>query len=157
MLPAMQTLKFPLLAALWLLAGSPGRAAQATATAIRVTQSSAKAEAARFAAVPEAMQRFVDDQSIAGAVTLVARHDRVLALNAVGFADLATRAPMRTDALFWIASMTKPMTAVAVLMLQDEGKLSVEDPVEKYLPEFKGQWSIAESSNDRRVVKSQKV
>jgi CubicO group peptidase (beta-lactamase class C family) len=49
---------------------------------------------------------------------------------------------MRTDSLFWIASMTKPITATAVLMLQDEGKLSVEDPVEKYLPEFKNQWLI---------------
>lgn len=152
MLAAMQTLKFSLLAALGLLVGSPCRAAEATATAIRVASSSAKADAARFAAVPEAMQRFVDDQSIAGAVTLVASPGHVLALDAVGFADCATHAPMRTDALFWIASMTKPMTAVAVLMLQDEGKLSVEDPVEKYLPEFQGQWLIAESGNDRRVL-----
>ena len=45
---------------------------------------------------------------------------------------------MRPDAIFWIASMTKPITATAVLMLQDEGRLSVDDPVEKYLPEFKG-------------------
>lgn len=152
MLAAMQTLKFSLLVALGLLANSASRAAEATATAVRVTSSSAKAEAARFAAVPEAMQRFVENHSIAGAVTIVAQPDRVLAQSAVGFADLANHAPMRSDALFWIASMTKPMTAVAVLMLQDEGKLSVEDPVEKYLPEFKGQWLIAEANNDRRVL-----
>ncbi len=142
MVPAMQTLKLAHLAALLLLAGLPGRAAESTA----------RAAAAPFAAVPVAMQRFVDAHSIAGAVTLVARHDRVLAQSTVGFANLATHEPMRGDALFWIASMTKPMTAVAVLMLQDEGRLSVEDPVEKYLPEFKGQWRIAESSDDRRVL-----
>ena len=59
---------------------------------------------------------------------------------------------MRTDSVFWIASMTKPITAVAVLRLQDEGKLSVEDPVEKYLPEFKGQWLVSEKSKDRQVL-----
>lgn len=59
---------------------------------------------------------------------------------------------MREDDLFWIASMTKPMAAVCVLMLQNEGKLSVEDPVEKHLPEFKGQWLVNEASKERRVL-----
>ncbi|MBM3861676.1 MAG: beta-lactamase family protein [Verrucomicrobia bacterium] len=99
------------------------------------------------------LQQFVDDGVIAGAVTLVAHHGKVVSLEAVGFADLATRAPMRTDNLFWIASMTKPITATAVMMLQDEGKLSVEDPVEKYLPEFKGQWMIAEKGKDSLALK----
>ena len=57
---------------------------------------------------------------------------------AAGLADMAAKAPMRTDAIFWIASMTKPITATAVLMLQEEGKLSVDDPVAKYLPELGG-------------------
>jgi CubicO group peptidase (beta-lactamase class C family) len=109
-------------------------------------------EADRLAAVPQAMQRFVDDQTIAGAVTLVARHDRILRVDAIGQADLAQSQPMKADSLFWIASMTKPMTAVTVLMLQDEGRLSVEDPVEKHLLEFKGQWLLAESTADRRVL-----
>ncbi|MBM3878960.1 MAG: beta-lactamase family protein [Verrucomicrobia bacterium] len=102
--------------------------------------------------VPRALQQFVDDRTIAGAVTLVARQDRVLRVDAIGQADLATGAPMRPDALFWIASMTKPMAAVAVLMLQDEGKLNVADPVEKHLPEFKGQWLVSERSNERLVL-----
>lgn len=109
-------------------------------------------EAERLAVVPQAMQRFVDDQTIAGAVTLVARHDRILRVDAVGQADLTQRRPMKADSLFWIASMTKPMTAVAVLMLQDQGRLAVDDPVEKHLPEFKGQWLLAESTADRRVL-----
>src|SRR6185295_14889461 len=53
-----------------------------------------------------------------------------------GFEDVATKRPMTADTLFWIASMTKPVTGVAILMLQDEGKLNVADPVAKYLPEF---------------------
>ena len=103
-------------------------------------------------AISQEMQRFVDDGVIAGAVTLVGRHDRILSVDAVGFSDLSARKAMRADDLFWIASMTKPVTALAVLMLQDEGKLNVEDPVEKYLPEFKNQWLLSESARDRRTL-----
>jgi CubicO group peptidase (beta-lactamase class C family) len=110
-------------------------------------------DAARLAEIPKQLQRFVDDGTIAGAVTLVARHDKVVALDAVGLADLATKRAQQTDDLFWIASMTKPITATAVLMLQDAGKLNVNDPVEKYLPEFHGQWLIAErGTNSLKLV-----
>jgi CubicO group peptidase (beta-lactamase class C family) len=108
---------------------------------------------AKLAAVPKAMQRFVEDKTIAGAVTLVATSDRIVFTNAVGFADLEKKVPMKEDNFFWIASMTKPMTAVCVMMLQDDGKLSVDDPVEKWLPEFKGQWLVEEKSTDRLVLK----
>ena len=70
-------------------------------------------------------------------VTLVATPDRIVHLDATARRTSPTGKPMRPDAIFWIASMTKPVTATAVLMLQDEGKLSVDDPVEKHLPEFK--------------------
>jgi CubicO group peptidase (beta-lactamase class C family) len=86
--------------------------------------------------IAAALQPFVENHTIAGAVTLVADKDQVLSLTTVGYADLAAKKPMRTDSLFWIASMTKPVTATAVLMLQDEGKLSVDDPAAKYLPEL---------------------
>ena len=69
-------------------------------------------------------------------MTLVAAPERIVHLDAIGKADLGEAKPMRPDSIFWIASMTKPITATAVLMLQDEGKLSVDDLVEKYLPEF---------------------
>jgi len=95
------------------------------------------------------MQKFVDNHSIAGSVTLVAGKDKVLSFDAVGFADLSAQSPMKKDSLFWIASMTKPMTAVLVLMLQDEKKLSVEDPVSKYLPEFQNQWMIRDKTTNR--------
>jgi len=73
---------------------------------------------------------------IAGAVTTVVTRDKVLHLEATGSADVAAKKPMKTDTVFWVASMTKPITGTAILMLQDEGKLSVSDPVAKYLPEF---------------------
>src|SRR5882757_8377598 len=85
------------------------------------------------------LQPFVDAHILAGAVTLTATRDKIVDLEAVGFADLKPKTPMQTDNMFWIASMTKPMTATAVMMLVDEGKLSLSDPVDKYLPEFKGQ------------------
>ncbi len=88
-------------------------------------------------AIGERMRKFVEDHEISGAVTLVAAPDRIVHLDATGKADIAGGKPMRPDSIFWIASMTKPITATAVLMMQDEGKLSVDDPVEKHLPEFK--------------------
>lgn len=86
--------------------------------------------------VGAAMQEMVTRREIAGAVTMVVTADRVLHREATGLADLAAAKPMPADALFWIASMTKPVTGSAILILQDEGKLSVDDPVAKYLPEF---------------------
>ena len=90
----------------------------------------------RLPGVDAAMQDMIAKNEIAGAVTVVVSKDKVLHLESSGFADLASKKPMAPDTLFWIASMTKPITGVAILMLQDEGKLNVADPVSKYLPEF---------------------
>lgn len=87
-------------------------------------------------AIDNVMQAFVDSAHIPGAVTMVVSKDKVLHLGSVGVADYETKSPMESDRLFWIASMTKPITAVALLMLQDEGGLSVDDLVSKYIPEF---------------------
>ena len=84
------------------------------------------------------MQAQIAKGEIAGAVTVVVARDKVLHLEASGLADIAAKRPMTPDTLFWIASMTKPVTGAAILMLQDEGKLTVTDPVAKYLPEFAG-------------------
>jgi CubicO group peptidase (beta-lactamase class C family) len=86
--------------------------------------------------VATAMQEMVAKNEVAGAVTVVVTKDKILDLESTGLADVATKRPMTPDTLFWIASMTKPTTGTAVLMLQDEGKLNVADPVAKYLPEF---------------------
>jgi CubicO group peptidase (beta-lactamase class C family) len=83
-----------------------------------------------------AIQGMIAKNEIAGAVTVVVTKDRVLHLETSGFADVAAERPMTPETLFWIASMTKPVTGVAILMLQDEGTLTVTDPVARYLPEF---------------------
>jgi CubicO group peptidase (beta-lactamase class C family) len=98
--------------------------------------SALRAEPPKLPGVGAALQEQVDRHEIAGAVTMVVSKDRVLHLETTGLADMAAHKPMQADTMFWIASMTKPITATAVLMLQDEGKLDVHDPVAKYLPEF---------------------
>ena len=95
-----------------------------------------RAEPPKLPGVGAALQEQMDRHEIAGAVTMVVTRDQVRHLETSGFADVAARKPMQADTVFWIASMTKPITAAAVLMLQDEGKLNVHDPVSKYLPEF---------------------
>src|SRR5580700_8944129 len=74
-----------------------------------------------------AMQEMVAKQEVAGAVTEVVTKDKVLHLESTGLADVASKRPMTPETMFWIASMTKPITGTAVLMLQDEGKLKVSD------------------------------
>ena len=102
--------------------------------------------------VADSLQLFVDNHTLAGAVTLVASKDKVLSLEAVGFADIAAKTPMRTEDLFWIASMSKPMTAASLMMLVDEGKVKLDDPVEKYLQEFKDQ-QVKGDDKDHALVK----
>jgi CubicO group peptidase (beta-lactamase class C family) len=89
------------------------------------------------AKIPEAMRRFVDDKTVAGVVTLVSQGNDIVELDAQGMADIEAARPMRKDTIFQVMSMTKPVTAIAIMMLAEEGKLSVRDPVEEYLPEFK--------------------
>ena len=82
------------------------------------------------------MQEMIAKNEVAGAVTAVVTKNKILHFETTGYADVAAKRPMASDTLFWIASMTKPITGAAILMLQDEGKLHVSDPVAKYLPEF---------------------
>jgi CubicO group peptidase (beta-lactamase class C family) len=110
------------------------------------------AAADKFAAVPEKLQQFVAGNEISGAVSLVAMSDSVLHLAAVGKSDLESGRQMKTDDLFWIASMSKPVTAVAVAMLADDGKLAFDDPVEKYLPEFRDMQVAAGAQGQPRAL-----
>ena len=93
-------------------------------------------EQPKLPGIGTAMEEMIRKNEVAGAVTVVVTRDKVVHLEANGFADVAAKRAMTPDTLFWIASMTKPVTGVAILMLQDEGRLSVADPVTKYLPEF---------------------
>lgn len=93
--------------------------------------------AERLERIATTVQRDIDDQRIAGAVTLVVRHGKVAWIKAQGMADREAAKTMPTDAMFLICSMTKPITSVAVMELYEEGKFLLDDPVSKYLPEFK--------------------
>jgi CubicO group peptidase (beta-lactamase class C family) len=91
----------------------------------------------RLDRITTAVQRAIDDNRIAGAVTLVARKGKVVWLKAQGSQDKEARKPMAPDAIFRICSMTKPITSAAVMMLYEEGRFLLSDPVSRYLPEFK--------------------
>jgi CubicO group peptidase (beta-lactamase class C family) len=102
--------------------------------------------------IAAAMQGFVDKGELAGAVTLVWSGDKLVSHEATGFQDLESKTPMAKDSLFWIASMTKPITAMGVMMLVEEGKLGLDDPVEKHLPEFRGQMLLKEKTAEQTVL-----
>src|SRR5438093_3687533 len=94
------------------------------------------------------MQAFVDRREVAGIVTLVAREGKIVDLHAVGFQDVESKRPMRTDTIFRIASMSKPITSVAVMMLYEDGKLQLTDSVSKYIPSFKNQRVLRAGASD---------
>jgi CubicO group peptidase (beta-lactamase class C family) len=91
-----------------------------------------------LARIPAKMKAYVDEGTAAGFVTIVVRHGHVASLDAVGYQDREAKIPMRTDTIFRIASMTKSLTVAGVMILVDEGRLNLLDPVEQFLPEFKG-------------------
>ena len=90
----------------------------------------------RLGRITEAMQELVDDGLLAGVVTMVARHNKIVHFESVGYRDIEAGAPMTNDAIFRIYSMSKPITGAALMMLYDEGKFRLSDPVGKYIPEF---------------------
>ncbi|MFO0930174.1 MAG: serine hydrolase domain-containing protein [Gemmataceae bacterium] len=99
------------------------------------------------------MQQFVDEGAIAGAVVAVGNSRGVAYLEAVGSLRLDPARTMPKNTLFRIASMTKPITATGIQLLAEDGKLNVNDPVEKYLPEFKGQLLVEARKGDRLILK----
>jgi CubicO group peptidase (beta-lactamase class C family) len=92
--------------------------------------------AERLAALRNGMKQMVDTGRLAGAVTIVARHNQVVAFDAAGLRDVANNVPMQKDSIFRIYSMTKPITGVAMMILFEEGKWQLNDPVSKYIPQF---------------------
>jgi CubicO group peptidase (beta-lactamase class C family) len=109
---------------------APARTAVAAATAPGL-------DPVRAARIDAVVQRYVDEKRVAGVVALVARHGRIAHLKAYGRLDVERDAPMTTDAIFRIASMSKAVTSVAVMMLVEEGALQLNDPVSRYIPAFR--------------------
>ena len=92
----------------------------------------------RFEAATAAVQAQIDSGLLAGATVLVAQNGETKLLRAMGYQDLENRLPMQTDTIFRIFSMTKPIAGTALMMLYDEGRFQLSDPVEKYIPQFVG-------------------
>jgi CubicO group peptidase (beta-lactamase class C family) len=92
--------------------------------------------AERLDRIDALIERYMADQQISGAITAVARHGQIAHLQTQGWMDIEQNRPMRRDAIFRMASMSKPVTGVAILMLMEEGRLRLSDPVSKYIPEF---------------------
>lgn len=93
---------------------------------------------ARLQTIRPRLQALVDDQTIPGAVALVARHGKVALVGAVGWRDVENKKPMQADSIFQIMSMTKNFTGVAVMMLMEDGRIELRQPIAHYLPEFRG-------------------
>ena len=93
--------------------------------------------AERLQRIDDKLTEYVDQGLIAGGVVAVARRGKVVRFDAVGMADIEKHRPMQTDAIFRIASMTKPIVTVAAMTLYEDGRLGLDDPVSKYVPEFK--------------------
>ena len=121
------------LAALTIIGGNP-----ANALAVIANPETVGISAARLKIIDAVLERHIAAGGITGAVTAVMRRGRLVQFKAYGLSDLDARTPMRTDAIFQMYSSTKIVTAVAVLMLVEEGKIRLEDPVSRYLPAFKG-------------------
>jgi CubicO group peptidase (beta-lactamase class C family) len=112
----------------------------AVALSSAVAQSNSKAAGVDqdvLSNIPQRMKSFVDRKTVAGAVTLVAHGSDIVEFDATGMADVEAGHAMQKDTIFQIMSMTKPVTAIGIMMLAEEGKLALRDPVELYLPEFK--------------------
>ena len=117
----------------------PAQTWAAAAGLPRASPESVGMSSERLARIRPAMQRYIDAQLVPGTVTIIARRGKVVHFEALGFMDVEQATPMREDAIFRIASMSKPVTSVALMMLWEEGKFQLNDPVSKYLPEFSDQ------------------
>jgi apolipoprotein N-acyltransferase len=116
----------------------------------RSAHSQERMSAERLGRIHETIERQIASQLISGAVTLVARRGQVVHFEAHGLMDLEAKKPMQKDAIFVLASMTKPVTGVAVMMLIEEGKVRLTDPVSKFIPQFKDMKIAIQDGKDVR-------
>ncbi|MGB1666349.1 MAG: serine hydrolase [Pseudohongiellaceae bacterium] len=118
----------------------------------RVSPEEAGMDSERLDRVTQAMQAFVDEGKLSGAVTIASRDNKLVHFESVGYRDIEAQAPMTPDTLFRIYSMTKPVTGVALMILYEEGKFKLSDPVEKYLPEMKDLQVYAGTDDDGNMI-----
>src|SRR5260221_8816569 len=126
-----------------------------------ITLATVFSAATSFAAEPEppaspevatAMQPYLDSYKMAGIIGIIAdREGKVHYKNLIGYADVEARKPIREDNVFWIASMTKMFVGASIMMLVDEGKVSLDDPVTKFIPQL-GKWMVVEEKDTNHVL-----
>lgn len=116
----------------------------------------AELDNAKLGLIPEKLKPFIDKSQVSGFVTVVGSSNGAVRVDPVGFRDVDKQLAMKENTLFRIASMTKPITAIGVMMLVEQGKLKLDEPVETYLPEFRGQMMIAERGKDQLTLKKPK-
>jgi CubicO group peptidase (beta-lactamase class C family) len=109
--------------------------------------------AADYSLIRERMKDYVDRGTIPGAVTLVRHKGEIVAFDATGYQDIEAKTPMTKDSIFQVMSMTKPFTGVSIMMLLEEGKLALNDAVEKHLPEFRGQMAMDVAADGKRTLR----
>ncbi len=136
----------------WISAYSTGDNKTGNQKTVHVSKAASEIDFSILKKIPEKMQQFVDENKIAGAVTLVAHKGEVVGWEAVGLQDIEKNIKMQKNTVFRIASMTKPFAAAAIMMLEEKGKLQLDDPVEKYLPEYKGLWLIDWQEDDEKKL-----
>src|SRR5215471_8760670 len=102
--------------------------------------------------VTAAMQQYLDSYKLAGVIGIIAdKNGKIHYKNLLGYADVEAKKPMSEDNVFWIASMTKMFAGASVMMLVDEGKLSLDDPATKFIPQL-GKWMVVEEKDQSHVV-----
>jgi CubicO group peptidase (beta-lactamase class C family) len=131
---------------------APAAASRPQTALAAATPESVGISSARLDALHKGMQAYVDRHEAGGIVTLIARDGKVVDVHAAGFQDVESHKPMQTDTIFRIASMSKPITSVAIMMLVEDGKLLLTDPVSKFIPAFKGQRVIATGADGGTTV-----
>ncbi len=109
---------------------------------------------ARLDKINPAVQKLVEDNKIAGAITIIARQGKIVYFKAFGLRDIAAQKPMTKDTIVRIYSMSKPITSVAVMMLYEQGKFKLDDPVSQYLPELKGLKVYGETNDGKPDYKT---
>lgn len=105
----------------------------------------------------EALQPYIDREELPGMISVLATKDSVLQMDCIGYSDLETKTPIAPDQGLWIASTSKIFTGTALMMLVDEGKVSLDDPIEKYFPEMANLKVLKYSDDDTVLLKSIKT
>ena len=137
----------PLTFVLSVLVAAGSRPSTAPADVKLVAPESVGFSSAGLKAFEQAMRALVDESQLAGITTLVSRHGKVVAFDSYGYQNLETKTPLAKDTIFRIASMTKPIVGVAMMMLFEEGKWKLDDPVARHIPQFKD-LKVATASGD---------